>query len=141
MKAFIDWLFHSKPASKPQDLGLLALRLLFALPLSIRHGWPTLIDWWNGDIQYPDPLGLSESLTMLVMGCIEAIGTVLVAAGLYTRISAFLVASGFLVAVLIVHGADPFGVKELAYMYMSGFLSIFLLGPGRFSLDNYRQKE
>ncbi len=141
MKAFIIWLFHFKPAGESQDLGLLTLRLLFTLPLSIRHGWPTLIDWWNGDMQYPDPLGLGESLTMLIMGCIEAICTVLVAVGLYTRISAFLVASGFLVAVVVVHGADPFGVKELAYMYMSGFLSVFLLGPGRFSLDNYLHKE
>jgi putative oxidoreductase len=99
-----------------------------------------LIDWWRGKISYPDPLGLGESLTMLVMGSIEAICPVFVIVGLFTRIAGFFVAFGFVVAVLIAHASDPFGVRELAYMYMSGFLAVFLLGPGKFSVDNYLSK-
>ena len=135
MKILFRWLFNLKENGNIKDLGLLLLRLFFALPLTIRHGWPTLFNWWKGEISYPDPLGLGENLTMLLMGSIEAFFATFVVLGILTRISAFFVASGFTVAVLVVHGADSFAVKELAYMYMAGFWSVFFLGPGKFSLD------
>lgn len=133
---FIKWLLTGRQSPSLNDLGLLFLRLFFALPLTIRHGWPTLFKWWKGEISYPDPFGMGENLTMLVMGSIESICASLVVLGLFTRISAFFVASGFTVAVLVVHGADSFAVKELAYMYMAGFWSVFFLGSGKYSLDN-----
>jgi putative oxidoreductase len=135
MKRMFQWLLYPKDTGRIVDLGLLLLRLFFALPLTIRHGWPTLFNWWKGEISYPDPIGLGENLTMLLMGSIEAFCATFVVLGIFTRISAFFVASGFTVAVLVVHGADSFAVKELAYMYMAGFWSVFFLGPGRFSLD------
>jgi putative oxidoreductase len=136
MKKVFGWLFISNENGNIKDIGLLLLRLFFALPLTIRHGWPTLFNWWKGEISYPDPLGLGENLTMLLMGSIEAFCATFVVLGIFTRISAFFVASGFTVAVLVVHGADSFAVKELAYMYMAGFWSVFFLGPGKFSLDS-----
>jgi putative oxidoreductase len=136
MKKVFGWLFISNENGNIKDIGLLLLRLFFALPLTIRHGWPTLFSWWMGEISYPDPLGLGENLTMLLMGSIEAFCATFVVLGIFTRISAFFVASGFTVAVLVVHGADSFAVKELAYMYMAGFWSVFFLGPGKFSLDS-----
>jgi putative oxidoreductase len=41
------------------------------------------------------------------------------------------------VAFLLVHGAKFGGPKggELAFIYLGGFLAIFLAGPGRFSID------
>jgi putative oxidoreductase len=136
MKKVFGWLFISNENGNIKDIGLLLLRLFFALPLTIRHGWPTLFNWWKGEISYPDPMGLGENLTMLLMGSIEAFCATFVVLGIFTRISAFFVASGFTVAVLVVHGADSFAVKELAYMYMAGFWSVFFLGPGKFSLDS-----
>ncbi|PSL07278.1 DoxX family protein [Cecembia rubra] len=135
MKAFFYWLFSTYSTGKKLDFGLLLLRLFFALPLTIRHGWPTLFQWWKGEISYPDPLGLGENLTMLIMGSIEAFCATFVVLGLFTRISAFFVAAGFTVAVLVVHGTDTFAVKELAYMYMAGFWSVFFLGSGKYALD------
>lgn len=136
MKVIFDWLLSAYSTGNRLDFGLLLLRLFFALPLTIRHGWPTLFNWWKGEISYPDPLGLGENLTMLIMGSIESFCATFVVLGLFARISAFFVASGFTVAVLVVHGADTFAVKELAYMYMAGFWSVFLLGSGKFSLDS-----
>jgi len=47
------------------------------------------------------------------------------------------------VAAFIVHGGDPFfmqgaenGSKEPAMLYLIGFLGIYLLGSGRYSLDD-----
>jgi putative oxidoreductase len=39
------------------------------------------------------------------------------------------------VAAFIVHGGDPWGEKELAYIYLAGYLTLLLTGPGKFSVD------
>ena len=39
------------------------------------------------------------------------------------------------VAAFIVHFDDPFKNKELAILYLVGFLIIFLMGPGKYSID------
>jgi putative oxidoreductase len=41
-----------------------------------------------------------------------------------------------IVAVLLVHGADPLAKKELAILYGAAYLAIMLAGPGRLSLDH-----
>jgi putative oxidoreductase len=39
------------------------------------------------------------------------------------------------IAAFVVHGADPFGEKELALFYFLSFFMIMLTGPGAYSLD------
>jgi len=39
------------------------------------------------------------------------------------------------VAAFIAHGADPFAKKEMALLYLVGFLTVALMGPGRYSID------
>lgn len=136
MKHFSDWLLSRNINSESlSDFGRLLLRVGVALPMSLRHGWPTLANWWKGEISYPDPLGLGESLTMLAMGSLEAVATLLIVVGILTRPAASMLAVGFSVAVLVVHGADDFGTKELPYMYMVAYWAIFWIGPGRYSAD------
>lgn len=136
MRNFIDWLlsrsFHSDRFS---EFGKLLLRIGVAFPMSIRHGWPTLANWWKGEISYPDPLGLGQNLTMVMMGSLEAVATLMIVVGILTRPASLMLAVGFSVAVFVVHGADDFGTKELPYLYMVAYWSIFLIGAGRFSLD------
>jgi putative oxidoreductase len=42
------------------------------------------------------------------------------------------------VAAFITHGEDPFGEKEMAVLYTIAFLTIFLTGSGRYSLDRLK---
>jgi putative oxidoreductase len=136
MKNFIDWLLSRNINSERlSDFGKLLLRIGVAFPMSIRHGWPTLANWWKGEISYPDPLGLGQNLTMVMMGSLEAVATLMIVVGILTRPASLMLAVGFSVAVLVVHGADDFGTKELPYLYMVAYWAIFLIGPGRFSMD------
>ena len=45
------------------------------------------------------------------------------------------VIDSLLVAALIHHAADPIGAKEKNLLFAAIFISIFLLGPGKYSLD------
>ena len=65
----------------------------------------------------------------------ELAGGLCLAAGLWTRPAAFFIFCTMSVALFIRHGADPFSVKELAYLYWSASLSLMLLGGGRYSVS------
>ena len=52
-----------------------------------------------------------------------------------TRLAVIPLAFTMIVALFVVHGADPWKVKELAAMYLPVYAVIFVTGPGEFSLD------
>ena len=54
--------------------------------------------------------------------------------GIGGRLPAAILAVFFVVAFFMVHGGDPFGERELAFVYLMAFVTLFLTGPGRYSL-------
>jgi putative oxidoreductase len=67
----------------------------------------------------------------------ELICAVLVALGLFTRMATVPLIITMAVAFFVAHGADPFAKKELAFLYMTGFLGLFFTGPGDFSVQRF----
>lgn len=134
-------LFGGKYRSGLADIGKLAVRLLFGLSLAINHGWPTLNGLLNGASDFPDPLGFGPEVSMVLAGSAEFAFGLLIAAGLLTRISVLPVLINFIVAFFIFHAGDPFGHKELAYLYLSAMTVILFLGPGRYSMDHLLFKD
>ena len=55
--------------------------------------------------------------------------------GFKTRLSAIPTAIAMGVAAFIVHDADDFGTKEKALLYLVSFITIILVGPGKFGVD------
>lgn len=70
-------------------------------------------------------------------GLTELVGGVLLAIGLFTRPSAFLLLITMLVAAFGKHMADPLDVKELALMYAAVSLIFVTKGAGRISIDHF----
>lgn len=89
----------------------------------------------NGNFEFADPIGLGESPSLFLTVIGEFICPVLLIIGFKARWAALPPAIVMLVAAFIVHGADPLNVKELAFLYLTVFVCIMLLGPGRYSID------
>jgi putative oxidoreductase len=69
----------------------------------------------------------------------ELLGGLLIAGGFLTRPAALANAFGMGTAIYMVHLNDGFiGGWELAALYLTGFLAIFIGGPGRISIDSIR---
>lgn len=130
-----NFLFFGRLQSLLEDSGKLILRLLFGLSLAVNHGWPTITSALSGHTDFPDPLGIGTEITMAMAGFAEFICALFVVAGLFTRISVIPILINFSVAFFIFHSGDPFGRKELAYLYLSSMSAIMLLGSGKYSLD------
>ena len=116
------------------NIGLAFLRIS-ASALMLTHGLPKFQKLLSGDLEFGDPLGLggAPSLFLAIIG--EFICPILVIIGFKTRWAAVPTSITMAVATFIVHGADPFGVKEKALLFLILFVTIILLGPGKYSID------
>lgn len=43
--------------------------------------------------------------------------------------------------IFVIHGADPFAVKELALVYLAIFVLMYIAGPGNYSVDRLIAKK
>lgn len=116
------------------SLGLLLLRLLLAL-LMLPHGWSKLSAFGELAGNFPDPLGLGSTVTLIIAIFAEVACSLLVLVGLGTRVAAIPLVITMLVAAFAVHGADPFAEKELALLYATAFLPLMFTGAGSYSVD------
>lgn len=115
-------------------VGLAVLRIVPSL-LMLTHGYPKFQKLISGNFEFGNPIGIgaAPSLFLAVIG--EVICPILIIIGLKTRFATIPVIITMLVAAVIVHGADPIGVKEKALLYLAFFVCILMLGPGKYSLD------
>jgi putative oxidoreductase len=123
------------PASA--DAGLLILRLWLGLSLGLLHGWSKFTGFSKMSGKFADPLGIGSqaSLGLAVFG--ELVCAALIVFGLFTRSAALAAAITMGVAFFVVHNmalSGP-GNGELAFIYLAGFVTLFLTGAGKFSLD------
>lgn len=116
------------------DLGLALLRIAPSAML-LTHGFPKFQKLLAGNYEIGDPLGIGPAPTLFLAVLAEFICPILIIIGFKTRWAAVLPAATMATAALIVHAADPFGVKEKAWLFLAFFICIILLGPGKYSVD------
>lgn len=116
------------------SFSLLLLRVSFSGML-LMHGIPKLMKLLSADLGFADPIGIGAPASLLLAIIGEVVFPILVIIGFKTRWTAIPVIITMGVAAFLHHANDPFAAKELALLYMIGFITIALLGPGRFSLD------
>lgn len=116
------------------NLGKLILRVGVSA-LMLTHGIPKLMLLFSGNINFPDPIGIGSFFSLILAVIGEAICPMLIIIGLKTRLAAIPAAITMAVAAFIVHGGDPIAKKELALLYLLGFVAVALLGPGSYSVD------
>ena len=127
------------------SIGLFVLRVGAAGLLFCAHGWSKVTHIAQMSKSFPDPLHVGSPASFGLVVFAEAVCTLFVALGFFTR-AAVIPIVGFLgVAFFIHHAQDPFQKKELAIVYLVPFVALFFTGPGRFALDSWiglrRKKE
>lgn len=116
-------------------VGLLILRLTFG-GLMLVHGIPKLMSFSEKSDVFPDPLGIGSQLSLLGAVGAEVVCAALLAVGLLTRLAAVPLAFTMAIAFFVIHGDDPWQKKELAAMYLCGYLGLLFTGPGAISIDH-----
>jgi len=125
------------------DMGILALRVFVLGALFLKHGTPKLFHFheelmWE-NVGYPSVFHLGSVNTLLIAAFADGICTVLALVGLATRWAVAFTFCSLAVGWGVVHGFAFSGqegrIAETISLYMVACLAIFLLGPGRYSID------
>lgn len=123
-------------ADKMNSLGLLILRVAFGCFMLV-HGIPKLKGFSEMSDKFPDPLGIGSQFSLISAIGAEVGCSLLLILGLGTRIAALPLVFTMLIALFVVHGADPWQKKELAALYLAVYVTLVLTGGGRCSLDHF----
>lgn len=118
----------------PADYALLILRIGSGL-MMMTHGWTKLSGFAEKAPDFYDFMGLGGPVSLGLTVFAEFFCAFMVAAGLLTRLALIPLIILTLVIVMVIHGADPIGDKETGLLYLTAYVAIFLMGPGRFALD------
>ncbi len=116
------------------NLASLFMRVGFGT-MMLTHGWGKFNKLIAGEMSFADPIGVGAAPTLILAVLAEFISPIMLIIGFKTRLATVLPAITMLVAAFIIHVNDPWGKQEFPLLYFFGFLGVFLLGSGKYSLD------
>lgn len=113
---------------------LMCLRILSGAFI-LTHGYPKLTHLFSGDeIAFVDPFGVGPTFTFGLVVFAEFLCGIFIIMGLFTRLATIpLIITMFFA--FMHHNPDPFSVKEKPLLYLLIFITLFVFGSGKFSLD------
>jgi len=103
----------------------------------INHGTGKLLAYETMASSFPDPLGVGHITSYALVVAAEFLASILLITGIVTRFAALMLTVNMSVAFFLVHKAALTGEHsgEVAFVYLAGFATLLLAGPGRISLD------
>ena len=134
MSVIYKFLFPMKPDGTAISLLLLALRLLFG-GLLLSHGMQKWTNFDSMSASFPDPLGVGHSISLGLAIFGELACSISFIFGALYRLAMIPMIFTMGMAFFVIHGNDPFSLKELAFIYLVVFILMYITGPGKFSLD------
>ena len=111
------------------------LRLGLGLVMLVGHGNDKLQHFskYSGVFTDPFHLGSATSLSLDIFA--EFFCSCLILLGLFTRLACIPLILAMAVALFYVHHGAAFGSGERAALFLTGFISLLFLGPGKMSVD------
>ncbi|MCA1803347.1 MAG: DoxX family protein [Rhodothermaceae bacterium] len=129
------------PTIKYLDYGLLLLRIGIGI-FYIFHGYPKLfggLDRWEavGGAMGVLGIGFLPAFWGFMAAVAETFGGIFLILGLFTRPAAgLLFITMFVATIFHINNGDPFSTIAHSGKMVVLFLSLIIIGPDRFSLDN-----
>ncbi len=131
----MKYLFSTKINLKSLDFILLLVRIAVAA-FMLTHGYPKLMKLFaGGEIRFADPFGFGMTFSLILAVFAEFLCSILIGMGIGTRLATIPLIITMFVAAFIAHGADPFGKKEMALLYLVIYVFLLFTGSGKFSVD------
>ena len=135
MKTITKNIFNSGDYPNKISTALLILRVVIGI-FMLTHGWGKMETLFSGEpIQFPDPIGVGATASLALAVFTEVLCSILLIIGLGTRLAATPLLITMLVAAFIVHANDGFAKQEFALLYAVIYLTIAIIGAGKYSLD------
>lgn len=89
---------------------------------------------------FPDPFGVGGRASMFLIVFAEVFCATLVFLGLFTRLALIPLMVAMLTIAIKIHWNDTFDIKEHSLHFFAGYLAIFLIGSGKYSVDYWLKR-
>ncbi|HEX6914990.1 MAG TPA: DoxX family protein [Chitinophagaceae bacterium] len=121
------------------NFSMLVLRLVSGLLMIAQHGMPKLMNFAKVSAGFYDPFGIGSKATLILVIFAEIFCSLFVVLGLFTRLA---VIPLIIVVAFAFFGVNNGNIKggELALLFMSAFVVLLFVGPGRVSVDGMIKK-
>jgi putative oxidoreductase len=105
----------------------------------VNHGFQKLVKFPGLQSKFSDPFHIGSKWSLLLVLFAEVFCSILIIAGLFTRIAVIPLVITMATAFFIAHDHN---IKdgEMAALFLTGFTGILLCGPGKVSIDNMMGK-
>lgn len=117
------------------NIGMLILRIAAGFMIFHFHGQMKVDMFHMMAQQFANPLHIGSFPSFILVLFAEIICAPLVVIGLFTRWATIPLIIELLVLIFLVHGGLKFHDVEVVMFYLSVFVAILLIGPGKISLD------
>ncbi len=118
------------------DAGLFLLRVIFGL-LLMQYGWEKFSKYAEWSADFPDPLGVGSAFSLALCIFAELFCAGFLVLGLFSRFTLVPLIINMLVVAFVIHAGDPIKEREHAFSFLFPFLTLFLAGQGKYSIDNF----
>jgi putative oxidoreductase len=117
------------------NLGTFVLRATFGLLLLIDHGLGKITHFSEYEYTFYNFLNIGHRWSLVLCIFAEVVCAGLIALGLFTRFAALVLVINFSVASFLALKGQPLEHREVALVFLAGFVSLLMMGPGKYSVD------
>lgn len=121
------------------NTAMLLLRFALGI-LMIKHGYDKLVHFNAYRDHFFNFLHLGQTVSLSLSIFAEFFCALFLMIGLFTRLTVIPLIVNMVVAVFFVHNSDFFDQGEKATLFLTGFLTLLLVGPGKASVDGIMGK-
>lgn len=127
-------LLSTKYSAGAFNAAMLLLRIGTGI-LMMNHGYGKLMKFSSMQHKFMSILGLGSTITLSLVIFAEFFCSMFIILGLFTRLACIPLIIGMSVVLFKVHNHDFFGDGEIAALYLTSFLVLLIVGPGKVSVD------
>ena len=122
------------------NFAMLLHRLVFGV-LMMSHGYNKLIHFSEKKAEFMNFMGMGSTVSLLLVVFAEFFCALFISIGLFTRLTVIPLVICMAVALFKAHNGDVFGDGgSSATLYLSAYVVLLLLGPGKISVDGLSGK-
>jgi putative oxidoreductase len=130
-------LFSIRTSDSALSIATLLLRVGAGALMLVNHGLDKLMHFAEKSGRFADPFGIGSTTSLSLTVFAEFFCAAFIILGLFTRLAAVPLVIAMSVALFYAHKGQFFGDGESAALFLTAFLAILLLGPGKASLDRF----
>lgn len=132
-------LLSTKYSAGAFNTAMLLLRVGLGV-LMMMHGYNKLVHFADKQHTFMNFMGIGSTMSLALVVFAEFFCSLFLILGLFTRLATIPLIIATLVMIFKEHKGDILGEGEHAALYLTGYLVLLLVGPGKISVDNMTGK-